>query len=59
MRFALYLLRWQLSTPVLAACMWVFRDRGDIAAAIASNFVGGCLFYFVDKAIFGGNNEHT
>ena len=59
MRFALYLLRWQLSTPVLAACMWLFRDRGELAAAITANVIGGCIFYFIDKAIFGGANDHT
>lgn len=52
MRLALYLLRWQLSTPVLALCMWIFRDRGDVGAAIAANFIGGLIFYNIDKVIF-------
>ncbi len=52
MRLMCYLLRWQLSTPVLALIMWLFRDRGELAAAITANFIGGLIFYPLDKVIF-------
>ena len=50
-RFLLYLLRWQLSTPILAICLLVIP--GDyIVKTIIANLVGGMIFYFVDKKIF-------
>lgn len=51
-RFILYLIRWQLSSPVLALCLWILKDCDTIVATIIANFIGGCLFYFVDKKIF-------
>jgi len=49
-RFILYLLRWQLSTPIL----WlVVRQLGaGIIPTIIANVVGGCIFFWVDKFIF-------
>ena len=52
MRFILYLLRWQLSTPILALAMVAFDDWGTYWATIIANLIGGCLFFFVDKLIF-------
>lgn len=51
-RFFIYLLRWQLSTPVLAICMWLMGGFNIVVATIIANLIGGCLFYFVDKRIF-------
>lgn len=51
-RFLLYLLRWQLSSPVLALCLYLLDDCGVITSTIVANFVGGCAFYLVDKRIF-------
>lgn len=54
MRFVAYLIRWQLSTPVLALCMWLMGGLDIILATVIANLIGGCMFYFVDKKIFGG-----
>lgn len=49
-RFILYLLRWQLSTPIL----WlVVRNLGTgIWATILANLIGGSIFFWVDRFIF-------
>lgn len=58
MRFVTYLIRWQLSTPVLALCMWAMGGWNIVLATIIANLIGGCIFYFVDKRIFRGENEN-
>lgn len=52
-RFLAYLIRWQLSSPILALCMWLMGDWNIVIATIIANLIGGCIFYFVDKRIFG------
>lgn len=52
MRFILYLIRWQLSTPILALAMVAFDDLGICLSTIIANLIGGTLFYFIDKKIF-------
>jgi hypothetical protein len=49
-RFVLYLLRWQLSTPVL----WlVISNLGaGLDATIIANLIGGSIFFWVDRFIF-------
>ena len=49
-RFILYLLRWQLSTPIL----WlVLRRMGTgIWSTVVANLIGGAIFFWVDKFIF-------
>lgn len=49
-RFTLYLLRWQLSTPIL----WlVLRNLGaGLWATVIANLIGGSIFFWVDKFIF-------
>lgn len=49
-RFILYLIRWQLSTPIL----WlVVRNLGaGLEATIIANLIGGSIFFWVDKFIF-------
>ena len=51
-RFALYLIRWQLSTPILALCLWWLGGVGELPATIIANLVGGCIFFWVDRLIF-------
>ena len=51
-RFALYLLRWQASTIILAPCIALLANYGAIISAVVGNFIGGCIFYLVDKKIF-------
>ena len=52
-RLLLYLGRWQLSTPVLAAVVWAL-PWGSWVSAVLANLVGGLLFYGVDRRLFGG-----
>jgi len=56
-RFILYLLRWQLSTPILALCL-KFLSFNTIINTIIANLIGGMIFFEIDKYIFkGGKNE--
>ncbi|MGI5902214.1 MAG: hypothetical protein ACOX7U_07040 [Desulfitobacteriia bacterium] len=50
-KYLLYLLRWQLSTPILALCL-SFLKFGVTANTIIANLVGGLIFFWVDKYIF-------
>jgi hypothetical protein len=52
MRLTLYLLRWQLSTPVVAAVVWLFSPLGVLASVAVANLVGGLVFFQVDRWIF-------
>jgi len=49
-RFILYLIRWQLSTPIL----WlVIRNLGiGIGSTVIANLLGASIFFWVDKFIF-------
>ncbi|MEW6515370.1 MAG: hypothetical protein AB1439_00510 [candidate division FCPU426 bacterium] len=51
-RYGLYLLRWQLSTPILAACLIYFRPLGSLWATVLANLAGGLVFFWVDRFIF-------
>lgn len=48
--FLLYLLRWQLSTLILAPVIGRIKNRW--IAAIVANLIGGIVFFFVDQWIF-------
>ena len=50
-KFLLYLLRWQLSTPILYICL-KYLHFNTFWNTILSNLIGGCIFFFVDKKIF-------
>lgn len=56
-RFLLYLLRWQLSSPILFAVLVLAVNLGPLMATVLSNLVGGVVFYWVDKWIF--KNDYT
>lgn len=51
-RFLLYLLRWQLSTPILAIVLHFTTNWNYIASTIVANLIGGIIFFWVDKWIF-------
>jgi hypothetical protein len=51
-RYLLYLVRWQLSTPILALMLVVLAATGTLWATIIANLVGGLIFFWVDKFIF-------
>ena len=51
-KYALYLIRWQLSTPVLAICLHYLAGLGEFWATVVANLIGGLIFFWVDKKIF-------
>lgn len=51
-RYLLYLVRWQLSTPVLAFCVVYFARFGNLWATVLANLLGGLLFFWIDRFIF-------
>mgnify|MGYP001770004342 CR=1 FL=1 len=55
-RYGLYLLRWQLSTPILAGVLFVLSSMDRITATVVANLIGGLIFFWVDKFIF--TSEH-
>ena len=56
-RYLLYLVRWQLSTPILAVCVLLLtRSLGPTVTTIIANFIGGLLFFWVDLFIFRKSN---
>ena len=56
-KFMLYLLRWQLSTPILAACLY-FLKFSTLINTIIANLIGGIIFYWIDKRIISGGKNN-
>lgn len=50
-KFILYLIRWQLSTPILALCLRCL-NFSTVTNTIIANLIGGAIFFFVDRKIF-------
>ena len=50
-KFILYLIRWQLSSPILYICLQKLQ-LGNFWNTIIANLIGGCIFFWVDKYIF-------
>ncbi len=50
-KYLFYLLRWQLSTPILALCMY-YLTFDVTTKTIVANLIGGLIFFWVDKYIF-------
>ena len=49
----MYALRWQLSTPVYACVLYCVNDKyGYTTKTIIANFIGACIFYWIDRFIF-------
>lgn len=51
-KYMLYLIRWQLSTPILAIVLKIFSKCDIIISTILANLIGGLIFFWVDKIIF-------
>ena len=51
-RYGLYLIRWQLSTPILAAVLYLLAGLGALTATVIANLIGGLIFFWVDRLIF-------
>lgn len=52
MRFLLYILRWECSSPLLALCLIWLEPVGAVWATIIANLIGGIIFFWVDRVIF-------
>jgi len=52
MQYGAYLIRWQLSSPILAVVLIVFADTNTWLATVLANCIGGCLFFWIDRFIF-------
>ena len=50
-KIILYLIRWQLSSPILAICICCLK-LGTVWNTIVANLIGGLIFYWIDKLIF-------
>lgn len=51
-RYGLYLIRWQLSTPILALVLLWLSQMNKWTATIIANLIGGLIFFWVDRFIF-------
>ena len=58
-RYLIYLLRWQLSTPILAVCVTILSPLGNIWATIIANFAGGLIFFWIDRIIFSKKRKYA
>lgn len=55
-QYLIYLLRWQLSTPLLALSIFIFTIyTNEFVATIIANLIGGLIFFWIDKLIFNHN----
>lgn len=50
-KYLLYLIRWQLSTPILFLVLYLLHTN-ELLETIIANLVGGLIFFWVDKKIF-------
>ena len=50
-KYFLYLIRWQLSTPILTLCMY-YLAFNITTKTILANLIGGLFFFWVDRYIF-------
>ncbi|MBP2144933.1 hypothetical protein J2129_000387 [Methanofollis sp. W23] len=51
-RYGLYLIRWQLSTPILAGVLILLSTMDPLLATVIANLIGGLIFFWVDRFIF-------
>jgi len=58
-RYLLYLIRWQLSTPILAIVPIALHLTDFWTAAFIANIIGGLLFFWVDNFIFTSKDLTT
>lgn len=52
-----YLIRWQLSTPILWGVIYLLTSLPLIIQTIIANLIGGLIFFWVDKWIFSNKNR--
>lgn len=54
-KYIFYIIRWQLSTPVLAVVLILFTNQNKWVATIVANLIGAIIFFWIDKGIFKTN----
>ena len=47
-----------MSSPILAVCMVWMGEWNVAIATIVANLIGGCIFFWVDKWIFGDKDSN-
>jgi hypothetical protein len=47
--FVYYFIRWQMSSIILAPCIYYLSSCNFIIAAVVSNAIGASIFFWVDK----------
>ena len=52
--YGVYLLRWQMSTPLVAVVIAAMAAYGvgALMSTVVANFIGGLIFYWIDRMIF-------
>lgn len=50
-QYFIYLVRWQLSTPILAIVLKLLADIPTLWATVVANLIGGLIFFWVDRKI--------
>ena len=55
-KYILYLIRWQLSTPIIALILYLMHTN-ELIETIIANLIGGMIFFWVDKKIFKISDE--
>lgn len=65
-RYFFYLIRWQLSTPILAPIIAYFKHspslfgtKEDWIGSAVANLIGGLIFFWVDRFIFTSRHLET
>jgi hypothetical protein len=58
-KYIMYLIRWQLSTPVLALVLYLMAPAHYILATFVANLVGGLIFFPFDYRIFRNEKKIT
>ena len=65
-KYVFYLLRWQLSTPILAPIIAlakhspsVFGTKEDWIGSAVANLVGGLIFFWIDRCIFSSDKSNS
>ena len=51
-KYFIYLIRWQLSTPIIAVVISAFSNLNPWVATIIANLIGGLMFFCLDRTIF-------
>lgn len=54
-KYFFYIVRWQLSTPILAVVLIWLSNQNKWIATIVANLIGALIFFWIDRVIFKTN----